>query len=435
MNSEYAALGEARKKYFAASLKSEQRLNAYRDRAWKKFLKLGLPSKNEEDYKYTSFTQLQVLELAPAISDIDRDWIKRESQKAREKDAFVLVLANGRLVAEHSDLVMLFKENIFVSQSASLLPEVTAEFQKLGRRARLGATDALDALNACYFALGLAVKIPPNKKLHKPIQLICLSNNENCASYSRAYFKVCTGGELELIETFVGAGQHLQSSHLELAVHRGARVSHAKSVNNSTVGSHTSRTRVFLGAQSDYQYLGINFGGKTTRHNHDVFHLGAGSKSKTLGATAISAADHADNHFSVFHLVGGCESDQYFKSAINGQARSVFTGRIFIAKDSQKAQAGQLSNSMLLSEKAESDSRPQLEIYADDVKANHGATVGAIREDEVFYLQSRGIPLPIAKRMLTEAFLLDPIEKLRSHRLRRHALILAKKKIEKLVQS
>jgi Fe-S cluster assembly protein SufD len=206
---------------------------------------------------------------------------------------------------------------------------------------------------------------------------------------------------------------------MSLVVEDDARITHYRVQRESSEAFHVAATEVELGRNSFYQTTSINLGGRLSRHDIDVRMDQEGAECRVDGLYMIEGSQHTDTHSVIDHRQPHCTSRQLYKGILDGKSRAVFNGKVFVRHGAQQTDAQQTNKNLLLSNEAQIDTKPQLEIFADDVKCTHGAAVGQLEEDELFYLESRGISPALARNMLTYGFAEEVIEKIKIDSIRR----------------
>jgi Fe-S cluster assembly protein SufD len=274
--------------------------------------------------------------------------------------------------------------------------------------------NGLAALNTAFLQSGLFLLIPKNVKVDKPIQVTFVTDGET-ASFPRLLVVAEEHSSATLIESFVSTGeqQYFTNAVAEIIVKEGARLVHYRMQRESEKAFHTSLTSTELGRASSYDATSINLGGRLSRHDISVVMDNEGAECWVDGLYLVGADQHTDTHSVIDHQQPHCKSHQLYKGILDGNARAVFNGKIFVREGAQKTDAMQTNKNLLLSPQARVDTKPQLEIYADDVKCAHGAAVGQIDQEELFYLQARGINPELGRSLLTYGFAEEVIEKIK----------------------
>jgi Fe-S cluster assembly protein SufD len=295
-----------------------------------------------------------------------------------------------------------------------------------GRLDLAGAPEHFAALNTALFSDGLWIDVPPGQAIKQPIE-ITHSIPDSGVGYPRVLVTAGEGAQLTLVETYAGAqASPLVNSVVEIDVGRNAKVNHVRVHENA--GLQVGRVDVRQAADSRYQSTVITLGGALLRFDVRCLLEGKGAECQLDGAYLVDGEDHVDHHTLVEHRAPHCRSDQTYRGIASGKGTAVFDGIVVVHRDAQKTEAHQENRNLLLSESATVHTKPHLEIDADDVICSHGATVGALDEDQLFYLRARGIPADLAHAMLTFAFLEAIVDRV-SHeptRLRMREALLAR---------
>lgn len=363
----------------------------------------GLPNRKNEDWKYTSTKELQEANYVPSL-------LKHEVPSHE-----LLMKVRSELNSEFLNLV--FINGAYNDILSSALPEGLT-LESTTESLDLNFQDGFDALNAAYTERLWNLKISKNTSVDKIVNIVhFLSSNEKASlvmTHSRVIVEVGSGSSVKIIESFLGSGVYFTNSKTIVKVAANAKADFIHLQAESLEAHSISRTEFELQAGAHVHSLSFACGGRLARHSLVVDLRGEGATAVVNGASIVQGIQHVDHNTSINHHVGHCDTQQLYKGILDGESRSVFNGRVYIAKDAQKANSEQLNNNLLLSNKAEADSKPMLEIYADDVKAGHGSTVGQLNKEELFYLQSRCISKDKAVAMLSYGFLSDVVLRLDS---------------------
>ncbi|HKR59043.1 MAG TPA: Fe-S cluster assembly protein SufD, partial [Pyrinomonadaceae bacterium] len=273
------------------------------------------------------------------------------------------------------------------------------------------------ALNTAMLSGGAFVFIPKNLEIVKPLSLLFISEatNKNVAAFPRVLVVAGENSKATLIESYAsaGSGTSFTDAVVEIALQDGARLEHYKVQRESVESFHIATTSANLGANASYDSTAINFGAQLSRHDVAVKMDHEGAECWVDGLYVVSSGQHTDTHSVIDHQQPHCTSHQLYKGILDGNSRAVFNGKIFVRHGAQKTDAMQTNKNLLLSKEARVDTKPQLEILADDVKCAHGAAVGQIEEDELFYLQTRGLHTELARNLLTYGFAEEVIGKIK----------------------
>lgn len=384
-----------------------------RENGYQYFADRGVPTKRDEDWKYTSLKTLEPAYLEPRKSSLTQDQIQKLLKGTLNSQFYNLVFVDGHFEAKLSqkpsglEVLTLMDALGAPSFTKSIKPLVKARAE-----AKPVRQDALEALNSAFLQDGVILKVKKSTKISKPVQLVFLQT-EQSSSYIKTYIHCREGSELSLIESFVGGGaQSFSNAVTEILLDSSARLEYLRNQNLAAGTIDVGCTRIFAYGKSELESLVSSVGAAISRHNFDYFALESYAKAQINGLTITAGDQHVDNHTNIEHVVGHCETQQLYKSILAGKSRAVFNGRVHIRANAQKASSDQLNKNLLLTSEAEADSKPQLEIYADDVKATHGSTVGQLNAEELFYFLSRGISREQAQEMLSLGFIQDLVERL-----------------------
>ena len=270
------------------------------------------------------------------------------------------------------------------------------------------------ALNTAMLSGGAFILIPRNVEIDQPLSLLFISTG-NVASFPRVLVIAEENSKATLVESYVsaGAGVSFANAVVEVVLRDGARFEHYKVQRESVESFHVASTHAALGTNSSYDSTAINFGAQLSRHDITVQMDHEGAECWVDGLYLVSTGQHTDTHSVIDHQQPHCTSHQLYKGILDGKSRAVFNGKVFVRHGAQKTDAMQTNKNLLLSREARVDTKPQLEILADDVKCAHGAAVGQIDEDELFYLQTRGIHGELARNLLTYGFAEEVIGKIK----------------------
>jgi Fe-S cluster assembly protein SufD len=369
--------------------------------------KNGLPTKQNEDWHYTSVKVLADVRFMPsAFNPVSASASTLGSIQAKLNNEFCnLIFFNGVYEPRLSDQL---PSGVFL-EDAVLFPR--------------NFDDTFDALNCAYQVKPYLLKVPTEASVDKPVNFLFFSSVEGgpaLMSHPRIQIEVGNRSSISIIESFYGASgvSYFVNSIMDLQVGESARVTYVRAQCESDNGINIGRSRIQVGQNANLEFLSFSTGAGLSRHSLSVNLNGPGSNSEILGVYKVSAKQHLDNTTSINHFVGHCSSNQLYKGILDDESRSVFSGKVFIQKNAQKASSAQLNKNLLLSSKAEADSKPNLEIYADDVKASHGSTVGQLNREEVFYMQSRAISKEKAIAMLSKGFLTEVVYKVTNDKVR-----------------
>ncbi len=388
-----------------------------------RFAELGFPTIRQEDWRFTNVAPIARLPfnplLAPGPNGLDRDAVDRFpfSKLAGTR----LVFVNGHYSAELST-VPARQEGVHLGSLAAALASHSALLEKhLGRY--LGIEDnAFGALNNAFFQDGGFVYVPAGKSLDQPVQLLFISTSKEAGATTHPRNLIIAEPEskLTLVESYVSAASAptFTNAVTEFALGDGCVVEHCKFQDESPEAFHIGALPSLLGRRVNFLSHSIVTGARLSRNNLRTTLDGEGIECVLNGVYLTSGDQLADHHMIVDHAKPHCASHEYFNGILAGKSKGVFHGRILVRPGAQKTDAKQTNKNLLLSDDASADTKPQLEIYADDVKCTHGATVGQLNDESVFYLRTRGIGLERARRMLIHAFAGEIIDRVKHDPLR-----------------
>ena len=393
-----------------------------REHAMDSFNELGFPSTKDEEWKYTNVAPIARVEFKPPTApanEIDAQDLARFS--VAEVETSQLVFVNGVLREDLSSLTALPPELIAIDLSRAIADERHSEIVRthLARTADYVAHGFI-ALNTAFISSGAFIYVPKGVVVETPIHLLFLSTGNQTANFPRVLVVAEANSELTLLESYVSTHDdaYFTNAVVEIVLEEGARLEHYKVQREGMKAFHVATTVADLGANSRYDTTTINFGAQISRHDINVTMDHEGAECWVDGLYLVATAQHTDTHSVIDHRKPHCTSHQLYKGILDGKSRAVFNGKIFVRHDAQKTDAMQTNKNLLLSNEARVDTKPQLEILADDVKCAHGAAVGQIDEDELFYLETRGIHHDLARNLLTYGFAEEVIGKIKIESIR-----------------
>lgn len=377
-----------------------------RNEAIKIFETTGFPSKKDEAWKYTSLNSIlkqdysvfPKQEHALEFSDVKPYFI-------HDIDAYKIIFIDGKYSSHLSQTTHDGIDACLMS-SALTKPKYRLVIENYFNKA--ASKDGLTSLNTAFANEGAYIHIPKNKVVEKPIQIIHFSTGKEAALMLQPRNLIVVGenSHVQIIERHQSLTDHpvLTNSVTEIFASKRAIVDYYKIQNDNQNASLIDNTFVSQKQESHCSVHTFSFGGKLTRNNLNFFQNGERIDSTLNGITIIGDKQHVDHNTLVHHIEPNCESHQDYKGIFADNSTGVFNGKVIVNKEAQKTNAFQSNNNILLSDKATINSKPQLEIFADDVKCSHGCTIGQLDESAMFYLRSRGIPQKEAKALLMYAF-------------------------------
>jgi Fe-S cluster assembly protein SufD len=389
-----------------------------RKAAMSHFAELGFPTINDEDWRFTNVAPIAQLPFKPSLEYVRNGLTS--AQLAKESfsslKASRLVFVNGHFAKEFS-VILPQPEGVKVGSLANALETDSALVEKyLGRHAQT-QDNAFTALNTAFFQDGAFIYVPAGKSVPDPVHLLFTSTSKEAGAtaHPRNLIIAEKGSKLTVIESYVGAsdGEYFTNAVEELIIGENAVVEHCKFQDESTAAFHIAAIHAHLGRNCNFIAHSIATGARLSRNNIRTSLADEGVECILNGLYLTRDEQLADHHMVVEHAKPHCNSHEYYNGILDGHSKGVFHGRILVRPDAQKTDAKQTNKNLLLSENATADTKPQLEIYADDVKCTHGATVGQLNDESIFYLRARGIGLETARRMLIHAFAGEIIDRIR----------------------
>jgi Fe-S cluster assembly protein SufD len=266
------------------------------------------------------------------------------------------------------------------------------------------------ALNAA-FAEPVVYRVPKETVLDQPIEFT-FAAEEGSVIFPHIVIIAETGSKATLIETYASPGKGFTNAAIQIFVEDNANLTHYRVQKDSAAAFHVGTTEVSLARGSYYNSTSINLGGALSRHDIELKFMAEGGQALVDGLYMVNGTQHADTHSIIDHLVPHCTSSQNYKGVLNDKSRAVFNGKVFVRENAHGTDAQQSNKNLLLSNEARVDTKPQLEIFNDDVKCSHGATVGQLEDEELFYLLTRGLPDTLARNLLTYGFCEEIINKI-----------------------
>jgi Fe-S cluster assembly protein SufD len=380
-----------------------------RQSAFVRFCALGFPTGRDEDWRYTDVEPIvtTVFEPAPARS-ADADAIAPFAQRNR------LVLVNGRLVRPIRALPRGVTAGLLSGQQLKNGSELTSNaWEHLAKHAAFEA-HAFVALNTAFLGEAVCLHIAREAVVEEPIHLvhITVSGKAPVVSHPRTLIVVGEFARCTLVETYLGTGDYLSNSVTEIVVGAGASVDHYKVQTESASAFHLATLATEIARDARYSTTSISLGGGLVRNNCNA-RLSSGSEATLNGLYLVEGSQHVDNQLTVDHAEPNASSHELYKGILDDTATAAFNGKIVVRKDAQKTDAKQTNQNLMLSDDAVVNTKPELQIFADDVRCTHGATVGQLDAEAAFYLRTRGIGKEEARGMLTYAFAKDIIDRIK----------------------
>jgi Fe-S cluster assembly protein SufD len=391
---------------FEDHLEDDSPLHALRSKAIKTFEEKGFPTKKEEAWKYTSLNSL----LKPDYSIFPKHDKVIEFKDVRKYflhdiDTYKIVFLDGVYSSFLSETT---HDQLDVCLMSSALnkskykPVIEAYFNKVAKE------DSLTSLNTAFAKEGAYIHIPKHKEVEKPIEIINFSTGNEAAILLQPRNLIVVGenAHVQIIERHqsLSGNAVFTNSVTEIFAEKRAFVDYYKIQNDGPSASLIDNTYISQEQESNCNVHTFSFGGNLTRNNLNFYQHGEHCDSTLKGITILEGNQHVDHNTLVNHIAPNCESHQDYKGIFGEASTGVFNGKIIVEKEAQKTDAFQQNNNILLSDKSTINAKPQLEIFADDVKCSHGCTIGQFDEDALFYLRSRGIAKKEARALLMYAF-------------------------------
>lgn len=393
-------------------------LRQYRAQALDAFAQRGFPSRRDEEWKYTSVAALEkqaFRALPEECSDALAVTLARHH--APQGEAHVLVFHDGRFAPELSSIGVLPAGATLGSLADALnaTPDALQPFLEEDVE-----RNAFGALNAAFLSDGAYLHLKRGVALDAPVHLLFLATGAGAAQHLRNVIVAEEGAQATVIEHYVG-GEHMQyftNVVTRIVVARNAAIDHHKLQQEAVGAFHIAGIRASQQRDSRLESHSISLGAALARNDISTAFDAPGCEATLNGLYLVGGSQHVDHHTRVDHLQPNGTSREHYRGVLGGQSHAVFNGKVVVHPGAQKTNAYQANHNLLLSRDAEIDTKPELEIYADDVKCNHGATVGQLDEAQLFYLRSRGIDDAVARNLLVHAFAHDVIERIRVASLR-----------------
>jgi Fe-S cluster assembly protein SufD len=399
-------------------------LVGYRKSSLARFAELGFPSRRSEAWRYLDLRGLEETPMLPAGAMRIVAGAATRAQLAEvglSETAYRLVLVDGRFAPELSAVEGL-SPGVWLGGTATAIAE-RPDLVRSAIEAPLDTARPFAALNAAFFADGFVLDVAPGVALDRPIEIVHLASGETGGSlHTRSLVAIGAGSRASVFETFAGLRSYWRNDVVELRLAAGAELARVALVEEAVDALHIGEMVAVLGPASRLTSFVMLLGGRTVRHEATVKSEGEATRCALHGAFVLSGRQEANIVTTVDHAAPGGETREVFKGVAAGRAHGAFQGRITVRPGAQKVDAHQLSRNLVLSPRAAIDTKPELEIYADDVKCSHGAAVGDLDEAALFYLRTRGIGREEARHMLIEAFVREAVELVGSPQLREHLL-------------
>jgi Fe-S cluster assembly protein SufD len=401
-----------------------------RRQAFEAYERAGLPHRRIEEWKYSDLRVLMREVLSPA-PEPDAAALKRAAA-ALKLHAIAgvrrLVLVDGVFAPKLSDTAQLDKGlNIRALRKVLEAGDSAVQAQLLAP----DNSDAMVALNSAMMTDGVVIEIADGAAVTQPLHIVHIATGaEPAAMFTRSLLRVGRAASATVVESFIaadGAKAYQVHDFLVVSIGDGARLDHVRLIEDGREAFNISSAVVTLGANAHFNTFGMTSGSNVSRYQPVVLFAGEGSRVEANGVNLLNGRQHADTTLLLDHAVPNCASREIFRAVIDDRGHSVFQGRIIVRPHAQKTDAKMMTRALLLSDEAEADNKPELEIFADDVTCGHGATAGALDENLLFYLRARGLSEKEAQALLIQAFVGEAIESIANDALRELAISAAER--------
>ncbi len=435
--STHLAAGES----FAASAAGPEWLRTLRRNGLAHFTELGFPTTKLEDWIYTPVTAITKLAFKPATAAS----AAATAVTAQQLTPFAfpgwtgsrLVFVNGHFAPALSTLPAPQPGVTITNLAAAIASGDKTVEAHLSRHARVDES-GFSALNTAFLADGAFISLAPNAIAAEPVHLLFLAVPSDSANTAQPRNLIVAGANssAKIVEHYVslGGAAHFTNAITEIVVGEGANIEHAKFQEENLEAFHIATVQATLARASRFLSHSISSGARLARHNIHLVMTGPGVECVMNGLYAVGGKQLVDHHTVADHATPHCASHEFYHGILGGQSRGVFNGKIFVRKDAQKTDAKQTSRNLLLTDTAQVDTKPQLEILADDVKCTHGATVGQLNDEALFYCRTRGIAEVNARRLLTHAFASEIVNRITVEPVREHLEQVLWARLEELIE-
>lgn len=387
-------------------------LKSLREKGFRHFVENGFPTVKNEDWKYTNVAPIGRENFEVESGTIDKETLQKFTYAESKQSQLVFI--DSKLNAELSDISALPENAVALTFAEAFKDERHAEIIKKNLAKLINYDfNGFTALNTAFTENGLLLYIPKDAKIETPIHLLFIST-ENKASFPRILIIAENHSETTIIESYtrIDEAKYFTNSVVEIFLADEAKLKHFRVQRESHEAFHVGTTNIELNRGSIYDSTNINLGGRISRHDVNLKFSAEGGEAFVDGLYMLGGEQHADTHSLIEHNLPNCISHQNYKGILNDKSRGVFNGKVYVAEGAKGTDANQSNKNLLLSNDARIDTKPQLEIYNDDVKCAHGATVGQLEDEEIFYLLSRGLEPKLATNLLTYGFAEEIIRKI-----------------------
>ncbi len=392
-----------------------------RKNAITKFEELGFPTVKHEDWKYTNIASMLKYDFTRAGSTkLSKSVLEKYFIKGL--DASIIVIVNGVYSKELSNIRKQDKGIVIESLSSVIKNNPELVLNYLGKCAEI--ENGFTALNAAFAKEGAVIILPDNAQVNGHIHILNITGEEGKHIITQPRNLIVAGKNTSarIIESYhsIGEGENLVNAVNEIVVGENSFIEIYRLQQENAGSFHINRTQAIQGKNSTFTHYSVSLGGGLVRNDTNVLLNDENGTGNLYGLYLTEGTQHVDNHTLIDHAKPRCQSNELYKGVLNDRSRGVFNGKVFVREDAQKTNAYQSNKAILLTGTATIDTKPQLEIYADDVKCSHGAAIGQLDDEAVFYLRSRGIGAELAKTVLIRAFANDIFETIENESLHDH---------------
>ena len=390
-------------------------VHAMRRGAMQRFMELGFPTTRQEEWRFTNILPITKIQFQPILRYELHGVTKSDLQPYALDHALRLVFVDGMFSQELSDSSS-HPAGLIAGSLAETLKKHPDTIQSYFNYLVMGEENAFTTLNTAFLWDGAYISVPQGVILENPIQLLFVATHREQVYAAQPRNLIIAGidSQCKIIEMYVGLAQntYLTNTVTEISLGDNAVVEHDKFQVEGVNAYHIGTTHVQMNAASRFTSNVISLGGSIVRNNLTARFDAEGAECILNGLSLGRGTQVVDNHTVIDHAKPHCTSHELYKSILDGASKGIFNGKVFVRKDAQKTDAKQTNKTLLLSDDATMNTKPQLEIFADDVKCTHGATIGQLDDEQIFYLRSRGIGLDAARDILTSAFAGDVVNRI-----------------------
>ncbi|WP_441241981.1 Fe-S cluster assembly protein SufD [Tardiphaga sp. 768_D3_N2_1] len=402
-----------------------------RQQAFDDFARTGLPTRRIEEWKYTDLRNL-LRDVAPLAPTPDQDALAQAAKLLETLgmgDTQKLVIVDGVFAAGLSDLTS--GGGVTVHALSAMLDDATSATRADLLRSRI--VDPMIALNAAFATDGMLIDIADDAAPSRPLHIVHVATRPSVAAFTRSLVRIGSRARVTLVESFVAteaAKSYQVHDAVVIWIGDDSGLQHVRVMEDAGDAANIATAIVTVGARTKFNTFSLTTGGGVSRYQSFITLAGVDSELSTNSVHLLRDKQHGDCTFVIDHAAQNCLSRELFRAVLDDRAHSVFQGRINVHQAAQKTDGKMMSRALLLSDEAEIDNKPELEIFADDVQCGHGATIGALDDSLLFYLRARGLPEKAAQALLIQAFVGEALESIVSDDLRDVAILAAERWLE-----